>query len=123
MKHLFKTFSLSFALILVSCSTTKDSITLGVISGSVAGAAGGKTFSHTERDKKAKIAAASGAVIGGILSYVIHNALEKRDAKVRRETLFNLENFGTSKPNFGQEEQNFFFPKQNYLKNHKRRTR
>ncbi len=121
MKHLLKTLCISSALVCSSCSTTKDSITLGVITGSVAGAVGGKTLSHTQRDKKAKVAAASGAILGGIVSYFIHKGLEKRDAKVRKETLFNLENFGVTNPSFEQpESSNYFFPQSDYLKRAKR---
>lgn len=41
--------------------------------------------------------AIKGAVIGGValglISYVVHESLESRDARVRRETLMNLEHY------------------------------
>ncbi len=124
MHNNIKILTLTLMLSTTSCSTLKDSATIGVISGAVAGGAGGKAFSHTDRDKKAQIAAASGAILGGIASYIIHNSLQKRDANVRKKTLFNLENFGVSQPVSGEESsQNFFFPKQDYLKNHKKGVR
>jgi len=123
MHNNIKLLILNFLLFTTSCSTLKDSATIGIISGAVAGGVGGKAFSHTDSDKKAKIAAASGAIIGGIASYIIYNSLQKRDASVRKKTLFNLENFGVSQPVSGEESsQNYFFPKQNYLNKHKRRS-
>lgn len=99
----------------------KDSITLGVISGTVSGAAGGKKFSHTKSDKKAKVAAVSGAILGGLLSYFIHGSLQKRDAEVRKRTLFNLENFGvTNTDKDFSNEQKYFFPTKKVNKKNKR---
>ena len=56
---------------------------------------GGIAGSQGSGDKSEN--AIKGAVIGGVAaglaSYVIHGALEKRDANVRRETLMNLEHY------------------------------
>lgn len=81
----------------------KDSITLGVVSGAATGAASASMFSHTDKGEKALSGAAVGALVGGIASYFIHGSLEKRDANVRRKTLFNLENFGVTERNSNSE--------------------
>lgn len=65
---------------------------LGVGTGVVAG---GIVGSQTGGDRSESTI--KGAVLGGVAlgltSYLIHNALESRDAKVRRETLLNLEHY------------------------------
>ena len=39
-----------------------------------------------------------GGAIGGVASYFLHNILEQRDDRTRRDTLFNLEKFNVSAP-------------------------
>jgi gas vesicle protein len=72
----------------------KDSITVGALSGAAVGATSTNILSNTRRREKTLMGAATGAIIGGLASYLIHGSLEKRDKNVRKKTLFNLENFG-----------------------------
>ena len=72
-------------------------MSLGVAIGTVTGATSLALISHeTKKDKGAFIGALSGAVVGGVASYFIHKGLQKRDAKIRKATLFNLDKYGTS---------------------------
>ena len=48
-----------------------------------------------------------GTLIGGASSYLIHRALQKRDAETRRQTLLNLDKFSVSAPTRRQGAQNF----------------
>ena len=79
------------------CATTTRSTLLGIGTGAAVGAAGANAL-HDSRNKSQAIltsALISGA-IGGIVGYATHKGLEKRDAAVRRDTLFNLQKFGVS---------------------------
>ncbi len=82
--------TLTISLLLTGCSSVRKSVTLGVGSGIATGLLLGN--GDSERARKG---AAIGALIGGLGSYFIHKRLDKRDAKIRRETLFNLDKFGT----------------------------
>lgn len=44
-----------------------------------------------------------GAAVGGIAAYFIHSGMEDRDARIRKETLFNLDKFNVSRPISGME--------------------
>lgn len=74
------------------CSTLRDSLLLGSGSGAVVGGIVGNQISGNRGENTIK-----GAVIGGVtvglVSYVVHKSLEKRDENVRRETLMNLEHY------------------------------
>lgn len=74
------------------CSTLRDSLILGAGSGAaLGGLAGGQVpGAHDENTIKGAVI---GGVVGGLASYVIHGSLESRDAKVRRDTLLNLEKY------------------------------
>ena len=48
-----------------------------------------------------------GATVGGIAAYFIHDGIEARDARVRKETLFNLDKFNVSRPNNGGMESDY----------------
>ncbi len=74
------------------CSTIRESLILGAGSGAVVGGiAGGQ--SSGDRGENVIKGAVIGGVAAGLASYVIHGALEKRDANVRRETLMKLEHY------------------------------
>jgi gas vesicle protein len=97
MHSIFKYFIFILPIIFSSCTTMKDSITVGALSGAATGAASANIFSDTDKRENTLVGAATGAVIGGIASYILHGSLEKRDKDVRKKTLFNLENFGVKK--------------------------
>lgn len=74
------------------CASLRDSLILGAGTGAVVGGITGSQISG-ERSENAIKGAVIGGVAAGLLSYVIHESLEKRDANVRRETLMNLEHY------------------------------
>ena len=87
-------FLLSF-LFCFGCASARKSVYLGVTTGALTGAGSLALMSHeSKRDKGALIGALSGALVGGVAGYFIHGELEKRDAKVRKATLFNLDKYG-----------------------------
>ncbi len=79
-------------LISTGCATLRDSLVLGAGTGVVLGGIAGN---QSEGDRSENVL--KGAVIGGFVlgmaSYLIHGSLERRDARVRRETLMNLEHY------------------------------
>lgn len=87
----------AFTIFLLSgCSTMSNSIMLGVGSGAAVGAiAGNQSGGGSDR---ASSGAAIGAAVGALSAYLIHKGLEKRDEKLRRETLLNLERYDVSAP-------------------------
>lgn len=77
----------------------KDSLVTGIGAGAVVGAAGSSaTYKGQKKGKAAISGALIGAAIGGLTSYFIHDGLKKRDAKTRRETIFNLDKHNVSAP-------------------------
>lgn len=74
------------------CSTLRESLILGAGAGAVVGGIAGSQISG-DRSENAIKGAVIGGVAAGLASYLIHEALEKRDARVRRETLMNLEHY------------------------------
>lgn len=89
----FLVFLLSASVTLNSCATMSDSLIVGIGSGAAAGAA----LAHNGKGD-AGTGAAVGAAIGGLSAYLIHKGIEKREEKIRRETLLNLEKFDVSTP-------------------------
>lgn len=79
--------------ILCGCTTMSDSLTLGISTGAVTGAA-----ISSSGNNDIGSGAALGAVLSGLSSYFIHKGMEKRDEKTRRETLLNLEKYDVSAP-------------------------
>lgn len=65
---------------------------LGAGTGAVAGAVIGNQIQGNQSENTIG-GAVIGGVVGGIASYIIHGSLESRDARVRRETLLNLEKY------------------------------
>jgi uncharacterized protein YcfJ len=78
--------------VLTSCSTLRDSLVLGAGTGALVGGATGYSF-RGDKTENVLTGAVIGGVVGGILSYVIHGSLESRDARVRKDTLLNLEKY------------------------------
>lgn len=88
-KILAKAFVILF---LSGCSTLRDSLMLGAGTGVVVGGiVGGK--SNGDRGENTIAGAVIGGVALGLVSYAIHQSLEGRDSRVRRETLMNLEHY------------------------------
>jgi len=94
----------SIGLILVSsfilsgCSSVQRSLAVGIGSGLALGAANGAVMQSKHSGHMAIQGALIGGVIGGVVSYFVHGQLEKRDDKIRHETLFNLEKFNVLTP-------------------------
>ena len=79
-------------LVLTSCATLRDSLILGAGTGAVLGGVAGSQL-RGDRSENAITGAIIGGVVGGVASYFIHGSLESRDAKVRKDTLLNLEKY------------------------------
>lgn len=87
---------MAILLALTGCSTLNRSVMTGAVTGAGAGAIIGD---QTGNDSKTTaLSAAIGAVVSGIAGYFIHKGIEKRDDKVRRDTLFNLDKNDVSVP-------------------------
>ena len=76
------------------CATVGKSILLGTATGAMAGASSGAYWGVQNREKYALQAALWTGALGGIAGYFAHEALEKRDQKIREATLFNIDKFG-----------------------------
>jgi hypothetical protein len=70
----------------------KDSLILGAGSGTVIGGIAGSQLKG-DRGENAIKGAVIGGVVLGIATYFIHGSLESRDARVRKDTLLNLEKY------------------------------
>ncbi len=77
------------------CSTLSDSLIVGVGTGAAAGAVVASNL-NGGRSEQALTGAAIGAAMGALGSYLIYGGLQKRDYRVRRETLLNLERYDVS---------------------------
>ena len=88
----FYPFLLSIFL-LPGCASMNKSLILGAGTGAVTGLAVSDYAGKHDSQNQTK-ASLLGALIGGITTYFVHRNLEKRDERVRQETLFNLEKFG-----------------------------
>jgi hypothetical protein len=98
MNRIFKEYSIVLiSLYLTACATMKESVLTGVGTGAVAGALVGVAIDK-ENSNGLWTGAAIGGVVGALTGYMIHSGLDDRDAKVRRDTLFNLEKYNVSHP-------------------------
>lgn len=83
---------------MVGCSTMRESLIVGAGTGAATGAIGASSFADRNKGQAALQGALIGGAIGSIASYFLHKGIDKRDDRVRRETLFNLEKFNVSTP-------------------------
>lgn len=92
---------------LIGCTTMKESLLLGTLSGATVGA-----IVNSNMDRDHENSSQSGALVGAIIgltsSYFIHESLEKRDSRIRRETLLNLDRFNVSHPKVDPEDDDFY---------------
>ena len=80
------------------CASMPKSITLGVGTGAALGTAGGFIYEDENKKQNATKGAMVGAAVGGITSYLLHKGVKKREARIRRDTIFNLDRHGVSTP-------------------------
>lgn len=85
-------FSL-LSLVLSSCASMSDSLVLGIGTGAIVGAA---IAQNGQSDTGS--GAAIGVALGGLSAYLIHKGVERREERIRRDTLLNLEKFDVSAP-------------------------
>lgn len=87
---------LTVALLMTGCASVTKSVLTGAATGAAVGGASGALIDKQNSGQAALTSALIMGVIGGVAGYFTHDALENRDAEVRRETLFNIEKFGVS---------------------------
>ena len=91
------------AVAIISCLTTVFAcphagkpVVWGMGGGAAVGAAGGAILNYRNKAGNAALGAMSFAIVGALIGCVVHKELEKRDERVRKETLFRLDTFGVS---------------------------
>lgn len=84
--------------LLMGCASMKQSLVAGVATGAATGLMLGPVVDRSGSDAKLG-GALIGVAVGGIAAYFIHDGMESRDARIRKETLFNLDKFNVSRPN------------------------
>ncbi len=92
---------------MMGCTTMKESLLLGAVSGAATGAAINNSVDR-DNPNAATNGALAGVVVGLAASYFIHEGLEKRDSRVRRETLLNLDKFNVSHPAVQESDEDFY---------------
>jgi len=92
---------------LIGCTTMKESLLLGTLTGALTGAVINKTVDR-DNSNATNNGALAGAIIGLASSYFIHEGIEKRDSRIRRETLLNLDRFNVSHPKSELEDEDYF---------------
>ena len=91
MKHLIFIIFILSHFYLSSCASTTQSTLLGA---SIGASTGAITGGITKKDHKGSLLGALFfGLMGGLSGYWGHKALEKRDEKVRKESVFQLENY------------------------------
>lgn len=88
--------ALVFAFLISGCASTTKSTFLGFGVGTTIGAANGALIGKHDSGQAILTSAIFMGVVGGLVGYFGHEALEDRDADVRKETLFNLEKYEVS---------------------------
>lgn len=78
------------------CASVTKSTLMGAATGAAVGGASGALIDKQNSGQTALTSALIMGVIGGVAGYFTHDALESRDAEVRKETLFNLDHYGVS---------------------------
>lgn len=96
MKSVMVAATLAASMIVTGCASMKKSIALGAGSGAATGAASGALIGREDKGKAALTGALFGGLLGGVASFFIHKGVEDRDEKVRKQTLFNLDQYGVS---------------------------
>jgi hypothetical protein len=66
--------------------------------GGSAGAVIGSKIPGKNKKKSTIVGALVGAAVSGLAGYLFHRSVEKREDKIRRDTLFNLDRFDVSTP-------------------------
>lgn len=86
----------------MGCASMKQSLVTGAATGAVTGLVLGPVVDRSGSDARLG-GALIGAAVGGIAAYFINSGMEDRDARIRKETLFNLDKFNVSRPTSGME--------------------
>ena len=66
--------------------------------GGTAGAVIGSKITGKNKKKSTIAGALIGAAVSGLAGFIFHRSVEKKEDKIRRETLFNLDRFDVSTP-------------------------
>ena len=77
-----------------NAATRTEAVATGAAMGMVGGAASGAMIAQRMRGEAAIEASIVAAILGGLAAYLIHREVEKKSARVRRETLLNLKGYG-----------------------------
>ncbi|MBF0363832.1 MAG: hypothetical protein HQK49_22620 [Oligoflexia bacterium] len=87
-------FLLLFTGHFAGCSSIEKTVTVGLLTGAVSGAVITPGIVKQNKKDALVIGALVGAALGGVAGYFTHKKLDERDEKIRKDTIFNLENFG-----------------------------
>ena len=79
---------------LLGCATANRSILMGTAAGAAAGAFIGPGFSPKNKKNNAAAGTLVGALLGMAVGGYVHDKLEKRDDRTRRQLILNLEKHG-----------------------------
>ena len=79
-----------------ACENAGKPVVWGLGGGAAVGAAGGAILNHRNKAGNAALGAIGLGIVGALIGCVVHRELEKRDERVRKETLFRLDTFGVS---------------------------